>query len=81
MMPTYRVFVHRIDRCNTPAGPNSCFALCPACTAATAYRVLETLSMLYENLGFGDVAKCKRCQHRILHLHDVFTVENLRDVA
>ena len=84
----YIVHFHAIHECKNPLlqlTPNGDVVrlMCQACTAACAWRVGEMIGEMYGALP-DDVESdaelgCATCERRILEIHDIFTVERLRD--
>jgi hypothetical protein len=70
--PVYRVTIHRVDRCNKPPAADSVYLVCPTCINTLAQRIAALVS---------EIRTCWTCKRSVHQLHDIFSVEYLRETA
>jgi DNA-directed RNA polymerase subunit RPC12/RpoP len=82
---TYIVHIHAINDCRTDTNVNGdvIFFMCPACTAACAWRMGQIIGEMYAQIpdeieADAEIA-CRTCGRRILEVHDIFSVERIAD--
>jgi hypothetical protein len=88
------VRIHNVHECTNEGWPkfsarqlnpdgDSIFFLCHSCTAATVWRIGEMIGEMYgslpDNIDSDAELACATCGRRILEIHDLISVERLRD--